>query len=102
MRNVMLFAIPLLSACSFSFMQYDDLPVVQATYNDNATKTSVMAAGGKPDSQLSLPGNGSCLNYTLRNGSESMPFYVAFDESGKRNHYGYITCQAAQSKGIFK
>lgn len=102
MRYLPLLALPLLSACSFSFMQYDDLPVVKAAYNDHATKTSVMAAGGKPDSQLSIGGNGSCLNYTLRNSSESMPFYIAFDQSGKRKHYGYITCQAAQSKGIFK
>ncbi|HDT6544500.1 TPA: hypothetical protein QFT03_001438 [Kluyvera ascorbata] len=102
MRYLMLFAIPLLSACSFSFMQYDNLPVVNATYSDHATKASVMAAGGKPDSQINLGGNGSCLNYTLRNGSESMPFYVAFDGSGKRIHYGYITCQAAQQKGILK
>ncbi len=102
MRYSTLLVAPLLSACSFSFMQYDNTPLVKATYNDHATKESVIAAGGKPDSELTLSDRGTCLNYTLRNGSDSMPFYIAFDEHGKRNHYGYITCQSAQTKRILK
>lgn len=101
MRYLTLLVIPLLSACSLSFMQYDNDPLVKAAYDNNATERSVIAAGGKPDSRLKLANGGSCLNYQLRNGSESMPLYIAFDSSGKRNHYGYITCQDAQRKGIF-
>lgn len=102
MRYLTFFLIPFLSACSLSFMQYDNDPLVKAAYDNNATERSVIAVGGKPDSQLKLANSGSCLNYTLRNGSESMPLYIAFDSSGKRNHYGYISCQDAQSRGIFK
>lgn len=100
MRYTTLLVVPLLSACSF--MQYDNAPVVKAAYADHVTKSAVITAGGPPDSQLSLANSGTCLNYTLRNGSESTPFYIAFDKSGQRKHYGYITCQAAQRKGIFK
>lgn len=95
--------IPLLSACSFDFIKFDDVPVVKATYSSNPTKQSIRAAGGKPDSVVNLPEiNGICLNYTLRKGEEVSPFYISFDKHDKPTHYGYITCDEAKKKGIFK
>lgn len=103
MRYAMLALVPLLSACSVSFMKYDNEPVVQTTYANGATKSKVIAAGGKPDSEVSVPEiNGTCVNYTLRKAGETMPFYAAFDSSGNRKHYGYISCQEARAKGVFK
>ncbi|MFP2423863.1 hypothetical protein ACLEXA_20400 [Pseudescherichia vulneris] len=102
MRYTPFFIVPLLSACSVSFMKFDNDPLVQATYATDATKSSVMAAGGKPDSEMAVPEiNGTCINYMLKKDAESMPFYVAFDKNGKRKHYGYITCQQARAKGVF-
>ncbi|MFP2240050.1 hypothetical protein ACLEX4_16195 [Pseudescherichia vulneris] len=102
MRYTPFLIVPLLSACSVSFMKFDNDPLVQATYATDATKSSVMAAGGKPDSEMAVPEiNGTCINYTLKKDAESMPFYVAFDKNGKRKHYGYITCQQARTKGVF-
>ncbi|MFG6655350.1 hypothetical protein ACG0Z5_12870 [Scandinavium sp. M-37] len=102
MRYTPFLIVPLLSACSVSFMKFDNDPLVQATYATDATKSSVMAAGGKPDSEMAVPEiNGTCINYTLKKDAESMPFYVAFDKNGKRKHYGYITCQQARAKGVF-
>ncbi|MDX6039957.1 hypothetical protein [Scandinavium lactucae] len=102
MRYTPFLIVPLLSACSMSFMKFDNDPLVQATYATDATKSSVMAAGGKPDSEMVVPEiNGTCINYTLKQDAESMPFYVAFDKNGKRKHYGYITCQQARAKGVF-
>ncbi|MDX6019811.1 hypothetical protein SIL08_05895 [Scandinavium sp. V105_16] len=102
MRYTPFLIVPLLSACSMSFMKFDNDPLVQATYATDATKSSVMAAGGKPDSEMAVPEiNGTCINYTLKQDAESMPFYVAFDKNGKRKHYGYITCQQARAKGVF-
>ncbi|MNB98858.1 DNA-binding transcriptional activator OsmE [compost metagenome] len=102
MRYTPFIIVPLLSACSFSFMKFDNDPLVQATYATNATKSSVIAAGGKPDSEMNVPEiNGTCINYTLKKDAETMPFYVAFDENGNRKHYGYISCHQARAKGIF-
>ena len=102
MRYTPFIIVPLLSACSFSFMKFDNDPLVQATYATNATKSSVIAAGGKPDSEMNVPEiNGTCVNYTLKKDAERMPFYVAFDKNGNRKHYGYITCQQARAKGVF-
>ncbi|UNK59601.1 hypothetical protein [Buttiauxella ferragutiae] len=102
MRYTPFIIVPLLSACSFSFMKFDNYPLVQATYATNATKSSVIAAGGKPDSEMNVPEiNGTCINYTLKKDAETMPFYVAFDENGNRKHYGYISCQQARAKGVF-
>ncbi|MCT4706194.1 hypothetical protein MUA03_09805 [Enterobacteriaceae bacterium H16N7] len=103
MHYAILALVPLLSACSLSFMKFDNEPVVQAAYANGATKNKVIAAGGKPDSEVSIPEiKGTCLNYTLRKDGETMPFYIAFDKSGNRKHYGYISCQDARVKGVFK
>lgn len=102
MRYTPLLIMPLLSACSFSFMKFDNEPVVQATYATGATKSSVIAAGGKPDSEMNVPEiGGTCINYTLKKEAETMPFYVAFDKNGNRKQFGYITCIEARSKGVF-
>lgn len=102
MRHALFLIAPLLSACSVSFMKFDNDPLVQATYASNATKDSVVAAGGKPASEITIPEmNGVCVNYTLKKHAETMPFYVAFDKNGSRKHYGYITCQQARAKGVF-
>lgn len=102
MRHTLLIIVPLLSACSFSFMKFDNDPLVLATQADAATKDSVIAAGGKPDSAINVPEiSGTCLNYTLKKETETMPFYVAFDKNGERKHYGYISCQQARANGVF-
>ena len=102
MRYILFITVPLLSACSFSFMKFDNEPVVQATYANGATKSTVIAAGGKPDSEMNVPEiNGTCINYRLKKDTETMPFYVAFDKNGNRKHYGYISCQEARAKGVF-
>ncbi|MEZ2583244.1 hypothetical protein [Kluyvera intermedia] len=102
MRHALFLIIPLLSACSVSFMKFDNDPLVQATYASDATKKSVIAAGGKPDSEVNIPEiNGVCVNYTLKKEAETMPFYIAFDKNGNRKQYGYISCQQARAKGVF-
>ncbi|HEO9694270.1 TPA: hypothetical protein QIM62_004787 [Klebsiella aerogenes] len=55
MRYTPILIVPLLSACSFSFMKFDNDPLVQATYAPGATKSSVVAAGGKAESEMSVP-----------------------------------------------
>lgn len=81
-------------------MKFDNDPLVQATYAPNATKSTVFAAGGKPDSEKNiLEINGTCINYTLRKDAETMPFYVAFDKNGNKKHFGYISCQQARDRG---
>ncbi|BDA92608.1 hypothetical protein LJU39_12135 [Citrobacter freundii] len=83
-------------------MKFDNDPLVQATYAPNATKSTVFAAGGKPDSEKNiLEINGTCINYTLRKDAETMPFYMAFDKNGNKKHFGYISCQQARDRGIF-
>ncbi|EDH3425312.1 hypothetical protein GC931_21950 [Salmonella enterica] len=102
MRYTAILIAPLLSACSFSFMKFDNDPLVQATYAPGATKSSVVAAGGKAESEMSVPEiKGTCINYTLKKDAETMPFYMAFDKNGNRTHYGYISCQQARAKGVF-
>lgn len=102
MRYTPILIVPFLTACSVGFIKFDNDPLVQATYAADATKSSVIAAGGKPDSEINVPEiNGTCINYTLKKGEERMPFYVAFDKNGKRKHYGYISCQQARAKGVF-
>lgn len=102
MRYILFIIVPLLSSCSFSFMKFDNEPVVQATYANSATKSTVIAAGGEPDSEMNVPEiNGTCINYRLKKDTETMPFYVAFDKNGNRKHYGYISCQEARAKGVF-
>ncbi|EGT0637897.1 hypothetical protein JAF85_001699 [Citrobacter werkmanii] len=103
MRYLSLILAPLLSACSFSFMQFDNNPIVQATYASDTTPEKIIAAGGNPDSEMHVAEiNGKCMNYTLKQGDATTPFYVAFDGNGQRKHYGYITCQEAKARGIFK
>lgn len=102
MRYTPFLIMPLLTACSFSFMKFDNDPLVQATHASNATKRSVITAGGRPDSEMDIPEiSGTCLNYTLKKDAERMPFYVAFDKNGNRKHYGYLSCQQARAKGVF-
>lgn len=89
-----------ISACSVGFLKYDSLPVVQATVTQNATMSSVIAAGGKPDSKVSISSiNGTCVNYTLRKDGESMPFFVVFNKDNRVTTYGYVSCETAQKEG---
>lgn len=103
MRFTPILLATMLSACSFSFLKFDNEPVVKATYAAGATKESIIAAGGKPESEVNVPEiSGTCVNYTLRKDGETMPFYVAFDKSGKPTHYSYVTCAEAKRLGVFK
>jgi len=66
-------------------MMFDHTPRVQAVYAANATKESVISAGGNPDSGMKVPEiGGTCLNATRKKDAATMPFYVAFDKSGNR------------------
>lgn len=76
--------------------------MVQATYANSATKSTVIAAGGEPDIEMNVPEiNGTCINYRLKKDTETTPFYIVFDKNGNRKHYGYISCQEARAKGVF-
>lgn len=89
------------SMSSLSFFQYDSLPVVNSTYKSGATKSSVIAAGGQPDSKINVGNNGNtCFNYTLRKNGSTSPFFVAFNKQDRVTNYGYETCQNAMSKGF--
>ncbi|WP_447870666.1 hypothetical protein [Serratia fonticola] len=101
MRYATLFIIPLLSACSFSFIKFDDIPVVKAAYDSNITRQSLISIGGKPDSEVTLPGGkGTCLNYHLKKDGAQSPFYIVFDNNGKRKQFGYINCAEAMSRDL--
>lgn len=102
MKYKIFLLVPLLSACSFSFIKFDDIPLVKATYDNNATKSSVLNAGGKPLNEISLSGdNGTCLDYLLRKNSEQTPFYIVFDKKSNRKQFGYMTCNEAKNRGVF-
>ncbi|MCP1120017.1 hypothetical protein [Robbsia andropogonis] len=87
-----------LSGCSgFEIFKYDSVPVVRAVLTAGATRASVVAAGGQPNSEVKVPQNGGvCLNYTLlTDKGATTPFFVVLTRDNRVANYGYVSCATA-------
>lgn len=87
-----------LSGCgAFEIFKYDSVPIVRAVLTAGATRTSVVAAGGLPNSELKVPQNGGvCLNYILvTDKGATTTFFVALTRDDRVANYGYVSCATA-------
>ena len=76
-------------------------PVFRAAVQAGATKQSVIAAAGNPNSMYQvINGNGMCANYVFnKNGA---PFYVVFNKQDRVTSYGFESCADADAKAILR
>lgn len=80
------------AGCSTNSHIYRDQPLV-AKVETGMTKDQVQGIGGAPLSVSERTVKpGTCFDYMLTQSGQKQPFNVSFDETGKVDHKGFMTC----------
>jgi osmotically inducible lipoprotein OsmE len=78
--------------CSTDSYVYRDQPLV-AKVETGMSKEQVREIGGPPLSiteRTVVPG--TCFDYTLTQAGQRKPYNISFDDRGKVDHKGFLTC----------
>lgn len=76
-----------------STANFNHMPQVKDVHL-NMTEASVRAVAGAPASTYRRESrSGTCYNYVLNSGGNSVPYFVSFDASGTVDNKGFETCK---------
>ncbi|MDF3932868.1 osmotically-inducible lipoprotein OsmE, partial [Pseudomonas citronellolis] len=94
-------ALALLAGCSHestrlqnpvNLVTYRDAPLVRDVH-DGMSREEVLRIGGTPSSTHARAYKaGSCNSYILSKDGREQPYYVTFDDQGKVDGSGFLTC----------
>jgi osmotically inducible lipoprotein OsmE len=75
------------------YVTYRNQPLVKQV-EEGMTKEQVLTIGGTPSTTVQRKAHpGTCNNYVLNREGHQQPYYITFDNNGRVNSKGFMTCE---------